>query len=162
MSQDRWKQEERLKSKELITVLNERKEHEKLEASLKSKEDMIRLKNERDMQSCMDDIRKLRHKTAELKLMVDSSNFARLDWAQSAYFTEDNMGFKEYGIREVQRDWECVMCLAEEISVVFLPCAHQVLCTKCNELHKKQGLGDCPSCRTPIKQRICTRSAYKI
>ncbi|XP_029118874.1 uncharacterized protein [Elaeis guineensis] len=158
----RWKQEERLKSEELAKALNERKEHEQLEASVKSKDDMIRLKNERNMQSCIDDIRKLRRQTAELKLMVDSSNFARHDWAQSAYFTTDKMGFKESGIREVQRDWECVMCLAEEISVVFLPCAHLVLCAKCNELHKKQGLGDCPSCRTTIKQRICIRLAYNI
>ncbi|KAG1327779.1 putative E3 ubiquitin-protein ligase RF298 [Cocos nucifera] len=158
----RWKQEERLKSEELTKALNVGKEHEQLEASAKSEEDMIRLKNERNMQSCIDDIRKLRRQTAELKLMVDSSNFARLDWAQSAYFTTDKMGFKESGIREVQRDWECVMCLAEEISVVFLPCAHLILCTKCNELHKKEGLGDCPSCRTTIKQRICIRLAYNI
>ncbi|KAL0302939.1 UNVERIFIED_CONTAM: putative E3 ubiquitin-protein ligase [Sesamum radiatum] len=50
----------------------------------------------------------------------------------------------------VKRERECVMCLSEEMSVVFLPCAHQVVCTTCNELHEKQGMKDCPSCRSPI------------
>ncbi|KAJ0547264.1 putative transcription factor C2H2 family [Helianthus annuus] len=51
------------------------------------------------------------------------------------------------------------MCLSEEMSVVFLPCAHQVVCTKCNELHEKQGMKDCPSCRGPIQQRVSVRYA---
>ena len=54
----------------------------------------------------------------------------------------------------IQRDWECVMCMSEECSVVFLPCAHQIVCVKCNELHQKQGMTDCPSCRTTIQERI--------
>ncbi|TKY54084.1 E3 ubiquitin-protein ligase LRSAM1 [Spatholobus suberectus] len=57
----------------------------------------------------------------------------------------------------VRRERECVMCLSEEMSVVFLPCAHQVVCTTCNELHEKQGMLDCPSCRSPIQQRIAVR-----
>nr|GLL41961.1 putative E3 ubiquitin-protein ligase RF298 [Ipomoea trifida] len=39
----------------------------------------------------------------------------------------------------------------------FLPCAHQVLCKDCNTLHENQGMKDCPSCRTPIVQRIHAR-----
>ncbi|KAF2314915.1 hypothetical protein GH714_037162 [Hevea brasiliensis] len=57
----------------------------------------------------------------------------------------------------LKRDRECVMCLSEEKSVVFVPCAHQVLCAKCNEIHKREGMKDCPSCRTPIQQRIQAR-----
>lgn len=59
----------------------------------------------------------------------------------------------------LRREQECVMCLSEEMSVVFLPCAHQVVCPECNELHEKQGMKDCPSCRTPIQQRIHARFA---
>ncbi|GAB2266385.1 hypothetical protein Dimus_001394 [Dionaea muscipula] len=58
------------------------------------------------------------------------------------------------GTGGVKRERECVMCLSEEMSVVFLPCAHQVVCTMCNELHVKQGMKDCPSCRSPIQRRI--------
>nr|GMC49151.1 putative E3 ubiquitin-protein ligase RF298 [Ipomoea batatas] len=54
----------------------------------------------------------------------------------------------------VKREWECTMCLTKATSVAFLPCAHQVLCKDCNMLHENQGMKDCPSCRTPIMQRI--------
>ena len=57
----------------------------------------------------------------------------------------------------VKREQECVMCLSEEMSVLFMPCAHQVVCKTCNELHEKQGMQDCPSCRSPIQQRIAVR-----
>lgn len=56
--------------------------------------------------------------------------------------------------RDVRRDRECVMCMYEEVSVVFLPCAHQVVCAGCDEVHKNHGISNCPSCRTPIQQRI--------
>lgn len=63
--------------------------------------------------------------------------------------------FQEYsGTGGVKRERECVMCLSEEMSVVFLPCAHQVVCTTCNELHEKQGMKECPSCRGAIQRRI--------
>nr|GMD72982.1 putative E3 ubiquitin-protein ligase RF298 [Ipomoea batatas] len=59
----------------------------------------------------------------------------------------------------IKREWECVMCLTEPKSVVFLPCAHQALCTACNMLHERQGMKDCPVCRTPIMKRIQAKSA---
>ncbi|XVE81996.1 hypothetical protein DITRI_Ditri15bG0111600 [Diplodiscus trichospermus] len=59
----------------------------------------------------------------------------------------------------VKCERECVMCLSEEMSVVFIPCAHQVVCTTCKELHEKQGMKDCPSCGSPIQQRIPVRYA---
>ncbi|XP_040382430.1 putative E3 ubiquitin-protein ligase RF4 [Oryza brachyantha] len=63
------------------------------------------------------------------------------------------------GLESVRREQECVMCMEEEISVVFLPCRHQVVCVGCNQLHQDQGMTDCPSCRSPIKRRICARFA---
>nr|GMD70702.1 putative E3 ubiquitin-protein ligase RF298 [Ipomoea batatas] len=57
----------------------------------------------------------------------------------------------------VKREWECIICLTKATSVAFLPCAHQVLCKDCNTLHENQGMKDCPSCRTPIVQRIHAR-----
>nr|GMD60314.1 putative E3 ubiquitin-protein ligase RF298 [Ipomoea batatas] len=37
----------------------------------------------------------------------------------------------------IKRKWECVMCLTEPKSVIFLPCAHQALYTACNMLHER-------------------------
>eukprot|EP01018_Ginkgo_biloba_P020666 Gb_03662 [translate_table: standard] len=61
---------------------------------------------------------------------------------------------QESSQREVNCDRECVMCRNEEVSVVFLPCAQQVVCVKCNDLYEKQRWKDCPSCRIPIQQRV--------
>lgn len=63
-------------------------------------------------------------------------------------------GNLEVGLKQ-QR--ECVMCLSEEMAVLFFPCAHQVLCEECNILHEKKGMKDCPSCRAPIQERINVR-----
>uniref|UniRef100_A0A3Q7IH43 RING-type domain-containing protein n=1 Tax=Solanum lycopersicum TaxID=4081 RepID=A0A3Q7IH43_SOLLC len=43
---------------------------------------------------------------------------------------------------------ECVICMHEHISVVFLPCAHQVLNEYFNVLHQKKGMDKFPSCKT--------------
>lgn len=66
----------------------------------------------------------------------------------------DAKSYIPFFCRDVRRDRECVMCMYEEVSVVFLPCAHQVVCAGCDEVHKNHGISNCPSCRTPIQQRI--------
>ncbi|XP_068664098.1 putative E3 ubiquitin-protein ligase RF298 [Aristolochia californica] len=175
----RLKQEEKVKNDALMQANSERKEKEQIDASDKSKEDMIRLKAENDFQRYRDDIRKLESEIAQLRLKTDSSKIAALKWALDGTYashlidgksghalkeTKDNYisgmtDLQDLGPGDVQRERECVMCLTEEMSVVFLPCAHQVVCTKCNELHEKQGMMDCPSCRTPIQRRISVRLA---
>ena len=142
-------------------------------SSAKSWENALIMREENDLQKYKNDIRRLEQQTAQLRLMTDSSKFATLKWgtnksyasclsdgrksSNALYLTK--IIVQDLGSDDVQPERECVMCLTEEMSVVFLPCAHQVVCTKCNELHEKQGMKDCPSCRTPIQRRISVRSA---
>ncbi|KAI3883252.1 hypothetical protein MKX03_009939 [Papaver bracteatum] len=179
----RRKQEEMLKEEYLAQATSIRKERLKIEASAKSKVDMIKMKAEQDLQRYKEDIRKLETEIAQIRLKNDSSKIAALrrgiDGSYASRLTDGKNAlivkggtnqtqhisgtmadFNEYsGSRDVKRERECVMCLSEEMSVVFLPCAHQVVCTKCNDLHEKQGMKDCPSCRTPIQRRIPVRYA---
>lgn len=158
-----------------------KKEREQIEASAKSKEDTIKLKAESNLQKYKDDIQKLEKEISQLRLKTDSSKIAALRRgidgsyasrltdtrnapghkdAQMPYISNMVADFHKYsGTGGVKRERECVMCLSEEMSVVFLPCAHQVVCTTCNELHEKQGMKDCPSCRSPIQRRINVRYA---
>ncbi|KAL2534558.1 putative E3 ubiquitin-protein ligase [Abeliophyllum distichum] len=145
----RWKQEEMAKEKLLTKVSSFCKERDQNDAHAKSKEDMIKLKSENNLQTYKADIQRLEREISELRLKTDSSKIAAL--------RRDSKDFTGKG--GVKRERECVMCLSEEMSVVFLPCAHQVVCAMCNELHEKQGMKDCPSCRSPIRQRICARYA---
>ncbi|KAK7359665.1 hypothetical protein VNO77_01627 [Canavalia gladiata] len=158
-----------------------RKEREQIEESTKSKEYMIKLKAEENLQRYRDDIQKLEKEIAQLRQKTDSSKIAALrrgidgsygssckdmkngaaqEESRSAFISELITSLNEYSLTGgVKRERECVMCLSEEMSVVFLPCAHQVVCTTCNELHEKQGMQECPSCRSPIQKRISTRYA---
>ncbi|CAB4262845.1 unnamed protein product [Prunus armeniaca] len=177
----RWQQEETSKDELLEQVSSVRKEREQIEASTKSKEDMIKLKAENNLQKYKDDIQKLEKEISQLRLKSDSSKIAALrrgiDGSYASKVTDIENGIDQKGSRMpyisevvkdfhdysetggVKRERECVMCLSEEMSVVFLPCAHQVVCRTCNELHEKQGMKDCPSCRSPIQWRISVRYA---
>ncbi|KAJ6911677.1 hypothetical protein NC652_022073 [Populus alba x Populus x berolinensis] len=177
----RWRQEEKAKEELLMQASLLRKEIENIEASAKSKEGMIKLKAETNLQKYKDDIQKLEKEISQLRLKTDSSKIAALrrgidgsyasrladiksnpaqKESRTPWISEVANDFHDYSeTGGVKRERECVMCLSEEMAVVFLPCAHQVVCTTCNELHEKQGMKDCPSCRGPIQQRIPVRYA---
>ncbi|KAG1326358.1 putative E3 ubiquitin-protein ligase RF298 [Cocos nucifera] len=169
----RWRQEVKMKDEALSLSKSERAKQEKIESSAKSHENALMVKEENGVQKYQNDIRRLEQQIAQLRLMIDSSKFAALKWGMNksyasclsdgrknsnAYYLTKIIS-QDLGFDDIQPERECVMCLAEEISVAFIPCAHQVVCTKCNELHEKQGMKDCPSCRTPIQRRISVRSA---
>ncbi|XVF21840.1 hypothetical protein REPUB_Repub12eG0124300 [Reevesia pubescens] len=169
------KQERVAKEKFHTQAASIRKERECLEAAAKVEEDKIKLKAEKCMQKYGEEIKKLENKLSELKMKQDSSKIAALrrgtdggngqcssvnEGNQIPSFSKMVVDIKDYsGSRGLKQERECVMCLSEEKIVVFLPCAHQVLCVKCNELHQKQGMKDCPACRAPIVCRICARFA---
>ena len=44
---------------------------------------------------------------------------------------------------------ECVVCLNARCEVIYLPCGHVCVCSKCSS-----PLGQCPLCRSPIISRI--------
>ncbi|CAJ2658534.1 E3 ubiquitin-protein ligase rf298-like protein [Trifolium pratense] len=171
------------KTEELLLLASSiRKEREQIEETARAKEETIKLEAEMELQRYKDDIQKIEKEIAQIRQKSDSSKIAALkrgidgsyagsckdmkngsalEEPQTASISElvqklNNFSMKGGGVK---RERECVMCLSEEMSVVFLPCAHQVVCTKCNELHEKQGMQECPSCRSPIQERISVRYA---
>ncbi|KAG6497184.1 MND1-interacting protein 1-like [Zingiber officinale] len=155
-SEDRWKIEHKAKQDALMLVAAERKEREQIEASSKLEEAALALKAESDLQRHNEEIRRLQEQISKMR-MDSHTKVPALSWNMNAHSNIDIFN-SQVSENEVQRDRECVMCLTEEVSVVFLPCSHQVVCEKCNKLHERQGLKDCPSCRTPIHRRIHVRS----
>lgn len=144
---------------------------------------MIKSNAEKNLRRYTDDIRKLEKEIAQLRQKTDSSKIAALKRGIDASYAvkckdkKDGVALQvsqtfsmsevvtnlniSSSVGGVKRERECVMCLSEEMSVVFLPCAHQVVCTQCNEIHEKQGMKECPSCRSPIMQRISVRYLHK-
>lgn len=174
----KWRQEEKAKEEAIMRAEAEKREKEKVEAAAKRREEGLRRKEEIDSQQYRDDVQRLEREIAQLRLTTESSKLAAMQWGSDCRFASclpdtnsiealkktnarllsEIAELQDLSRREVQRDRECVMCLSEEMSVVFLPCAHQVVCSKCNDLHDSQGMKDCPSCRTPIQQRVCVNS----
>lgn len=164
----RWMQEKKAKEDALTLLELELRGKEQVEFALRRQEETLQRKSEGVAQCHHREVQKLQSEISQLKASIglqpvmtfskfgsdisearSAGKYAKINarlLAEIANLRDSQM--------EVQRDRECVMCMNEEISIVFLPCAHQVICIKCNELHRQQGLKDCPSCRTPIMQRI--------
>ncbi|XP_076923188.1 putative E3 ubiquitin-protein ligase RF298 [Bidens hawaiensis] len=164
----KWKHEEKAKQELINQAVKIKIERQESEVLAKSREDLTRLKADKTLKKYKDDINKLEKEISLIRLKSDSSKIAALrqgvdgsyanKLSETSYIPETvtvtvtNDTVSVTG--GVKRERECVMCLSEEMSVVFLPCAHQVVCKKCNDLHEKQGMKDCPSCRGPIQQRV--------
>nr|CAB3452651.1 unnamed protein product [Digitaria exilis] len=125
----------------------ERTELERIDTSARAKSSKLLLKAQKDQEWLQANIRNLKEQVDEM------SSGSKLQMV-AKFMTPP--GFM---IDSVQREQECAMCLEEEVSVVFLPCGHQVVCAGCNQRHRDGGLTECPSCRAPIKRRICARFA---
>lgn len=166
------KQEEKEKVKAATFIDSLRRKKEEDDAVTREEEDRIKHMGELNLQKCKEAIKNLESAISELRLESDKSKIAALNVGYGSCLTggEDALTFpglqlpkitkrlavfqENFGAGSVRPERECIMCMTEEISVVFLPCAHQVLCGQCSNLHEKQGMNDCPSCRTTIGKRI--------
>ncbi|CAL5208964.1 unnamed protein product [Lathyrus oleraceus] len=152
-TEGRVKKEKAKTEKILAQAAYFRKEREQYEARMKAEEDAIRKKAASELQEYVESMVKLENEIAKLRLKSNSNKSISSVVKENKKSETATTGSSEGG-KLLKREHECVMCLSEERSVVFLPCAHQVLCPTCNELHEKQGMKECPSCRTPIEFRI--------
>ncbi|KAL8100853.1 hypothetical protein AgCh_032920 [Apium graveolens] len=174
-----WKKEEREKEKILAQASSIRKERERLEALAKEERRKIRQKADCELQKLKDNMKDLQEQIFKLRMEGESSRVAALregiNGSHGSHPTDGNFPAKpgyllpnmykrlpvfqeisrSESVREKNR--ECTMCLADDISVIFLPCAHQVLCEECNERHEKEGATICPLCRAAIQTRFKPR-----
>ncbi|KAE8661872.1 MND1-interacting protein 1 [Hibiscus syriacus] len=167
-TESKWREELKAKELALAQVEQEQCSKEATEASNKRKLEALRLKIEIDFQRHKDDHQRLEQELSRLKLSAQSTE---LNHQSDNLFTGKSEGAKPQGEtitkllheldtledsseNEVNGDRECIICSKDEVSIVFLPCTHQVLCAKCNENFGKKGKATCPCCRVPIEQRI--------
>ncbi|XP_074160516.1 baculoviral IAP repeat-containing protein 2-like isoform X3 [Sminthopsis crassicaudata] len=57
----------------------------------------------------------------------------------------------EEQLRRLQEERTCKVCMDKEVSVVFIPCGHLVVCKECSPSLRK-----CPICRSTIKGTVRT------
>lgn len=148
----------------MTQVEEERRSKEATESNNKRKLEALRLRIEIDFQRYKDDVQRLEQELSRLKAsaeIVEPLDSSDAIVTGSPEATTKNQGetiarlLRE--LDEPEKEWterECLICLKEEVSVVFLPCAHQVMCANCGEDYGKKGKATCPCCRCPIEQRI--------
>ncbi|XP_047327916.1 putative E3 ubiquitin-protein ligase RF298 [Impatiens glandulifera] len=179
-----YKEEQKAKEMRLKQAKTVRKEKESLEAWGLEEEERIKRRAEDGLQKHKSVIKDLERRISEMKFESECSELAALRRSGFGTFTGGGDGdgapfqsggsssdkkrlevfrgnFAENIKKETEEEEEgegreCVMCLTYEMEVVFLPCAHQVLCRYCNELHKT-GMNFCPSCRADIEGRILVK-----
>ncbi|KAM3356044.1 putative E3 ubiquitin-protein ligase [Capsicum galapagoense] len=151
------KQEEKVKQRFLQQAASLKAKREQLVAQGKLEEDNLREPAKRNLQNCKEDIQKLESEISQLRLQSERSEIEALKRGTP----QMRKGLAAYegssGSAVLKMERECVMCMSEPKSVLFLPCSHQVLCADCSMRLQKKGMVECPSCRTPIKQRIHVR-----
>ncbi|PWA96926.1 RING/U-box superfamily protein [Artemisia annua] len=157
----KWKQEQKAKEHAVTRVEEERRLKEAAEANNKRKHEALRSKIELDFQRHKDDLQRLEQELSRLKVSPNSDKqSSNLSVTESGPTIArmlheldnlDDLDEKEGGVSR-----ECIICLKDEVSVVFLPCAHQVLCATCNDEYGNgtKGKATCPICRVAIEQRI--------
>ncbi|KAK6250964.1 hypothetical protein SCA6_004969 [Theobroma cacao] len=167
-TESKWRQELKAKELALAQVEEERRSKEAAEVNNKRKLEALRLKIEIDFQRHKDDHQRLEQELSRLKVSAQSTE---LNHQSNNLLTGKSEGAKPQGEtiarllheldkledsseKEVNCDRECIICSKDEVSIVFLPCAHQVLCANCNDSYGKKGKATCPCCRMPIEQRI--------
>ncbi|CAL0313673.1 unnamed protein product [Lupinus luteus] len=161
----KWKEELKAKEDAIGLVEEERRSKEAYESNNKRRIEALRLKIEIDFQRYEDDVRRLEQelsclqaaaKSAELQsdaLPESGSEGPKIETVARLLEELDNL--EEFSEKdEVNGGRECIICKKDEVSIVFLPCAHQVICASCSDVHGKYGQAACPCCRVPIEQRI--------
>lgn len=166
--QVKWRQELKAKELAIAQVEEEQRSKEAAEVSVKRKQEALRSKKEIDFQRHKDDIQRLEEELSSLKASVESTPLTSPLNTLSTGDYETAKSQKEINARMLHElsklqvsshkegnfDRECLICMKDEVSVVFLPCAHQVLCASCNEVYEKKAKASCPCCHTQIEQVI--------
>lgn len=159
-----------MKAKEeaLTLVEEERRAKEAAESNNKRKLEALRLKIEIDFQRHKDDLQRLEQELSRLKASAQSaelnhqSNTSPISDSEGAKPQRETIAkllleldnLEDFSEKEVSSNRECIICMKDEVSVVFLPCAHQVMCASCSDEYGKKGKAACPCCRVQIQQRI--------
>lgn len=142
-AEEKWKEQVKEKELAIALVAEEEMLRKRAEANLKSKHASLDQKMNTSCQPLRDNVHRLEVELANLQSsLIDTFEMAP---PESCVLRDTSGEGVSYGRA-------CIICSNKEASVLFLPCAHQVVCSKCNE---ERAVGErCPCCQTQIEERI--------
>nr|GEU41930.1 hypothetical protein [Tanacetum cinerariifolium] len=150
------RKEQKAKEYALQQVEKERRLKEATEANNKRSMESLRSKIEMDFQRHKDDLQRLEQELSQIQTSTDPDQ--QLTYSYDSRLQTETIASLLNELDDLDEKPEinraCIFCQRNEVSIVFLPCAHQVLCGSCNEEYGKKGNAKCPTCRVVIEQRI--------
>ncbi|PON87524.1 43kDa postsynaptic protein [Trema orientale] len=151
-----WRQEVLAKELAINQLQEERKLKEEAEVSMKRRQQEFCQKMEADFLQSKDDIQRFEQRIAHLEISSESTD--------DTYNLPDHLFLWESELpgsseptdlsRKEAYDRMCIICLEKEASVVFLPCAHQVICATCTKDYYDKVEDRCPYCMSSVDQKI--------
>ncbi|XP_024022262.1 MND1-interacting protein 1 [Morus notabilis] len=164
-----WRQEVKAKELALNQLQEEWKLKEETDVRIKRRHQALHQKMETERLKYKDEIRQLEQEIAQLQMSSGASNDLYhlpdylFSWDSEVLEinartfqnqfrgSSEQTGFSE---NEVIYDRMCMICMEKEVSVLLLPCAHQVICASCSSDYYYQLEARCPCCEGPIDERI--------
>ncbi|KAI9088965.1 hypothetical protein K1719_029244 [Acacia pycnantha] len=166
----KWREELKAKEEALTLFKEEKRLKEEVDANNKRKLEALRLKIDIHFQRHNDDFLRLEQELSRLKASdqpaklqlhhqpngspAGESEDAKPQRETIAKMLQELDKLEEISKKEENFDRECIICRKDEVSVVFLPCAHQVMCVRCSDEYWRCGNALCPCCHVSIQQMI--------
>ncbi|KAK6119261.1 hypothetical protein DH2020_046987 [Rehmannia glutinosa] len=154
--QMKWRQEIKEKEHMFALLAEEIRKAEIQKAQSRAQLLKLRQKVEIDSQLARDNDQSLEAKLCRLRMSIqmpdtflEDPNFWRDDF--KAVSLESSAPCES---SEKNRHWICMICLENEVSMVLLPCTHQVICFHCYEKSFKIDGAQCPCCQVRIEDSI--------
>uniref|UniRef100_A0A0D9XD43 RING-type domain-containing protein n=1 Tax=Leersia perrieri TaxID=77586 RepID=A0A0D9XD43_9ORYZ len=162
------REDAKAKEENLALAEQERSRRESAKANAERRLEEIRQKSEVESRCFKDDIRRLEDELARLQKSmgvnqptvpsthppgVTDRNKARAQ-KQPNQRPSSASNKLQAASQKTNRRRDCVICKREEACVIFLQCAHQVLCVGCNKRHEEKGVARCPCCNAKVEERI--------
>ncbi|KAK8947843.1 MND1-interacting protein 1 [Platanthera guangdongensis] len=155
IGQMEWRGEANQREESLSLLEEERRAKDVAEANCKRRQEGLRHKLDVDFQRYRDDIHRLEEELSRLRVAAASAQSGGADAPKP--LAESNRKNLLPEVRVLPRSGNhriCLLCREQEVSVVFLPCAHQVLCHSCNEGQRERKNHICLACKKHVEDRI--------
>ncbi|XP_057980439.1 MND1-interacting protein 1-like isoform X2 [Malania oleifera] len=152
----KWREEVKAKELAVTQVQEEQRLKKAAEVSFKRKMEALRQKMELDCQHFKDDVQRLEQEISCIQKSLYSTELTQSQAQRCMLETlpPESNNLNDLCEEDVFYDRECFICMVNEASVVFLPCAHQIMCSNCSERYCNFVEARCPCCQVWIVQRI--------
>lgn len=153
-AEEKWKQEIKEKEQTLALLTEQNRMAGTRRAIQRAELARLCQQMETERKLKKDEVQRLEEEVTRLRVFMQTSNVL-LEGDAFLYNGVEVTSLEPSAPYEHSRHWDCMLCCTNAVSVVFLSCAHQVVCAPCYEASCSSSVsGRCPYCGAEIQQSI--------